>query len=97
MNLNWSLRLIAFLLPSSFNDVSSSCVAKLTFSRFIDGLEGRLSSSQSELKIQSGSRVDVVDGGSVVVFGFRGSLPVCEGGLGGFDEGRVRREMNFVI
>jgi uncharacterized protein (UPF0179 family) len=97
MNRNWSLRLIAFFLPSSFNEVSSNCVAKLTFSRFIDGLEGRFSSSQRELKIQSGSRVVFVDVGLVKVVGTLDSLAVLEGALVGFDEVRVRVEATFII
>ena len=97
MNRNWSLRLIAFFLPSSFNEVSSNCVAKLTFSRFLDGREGRFSSSQRELKIQSGSRVVFVDVGLVKVLGTTDNLAVLEGRLASFDEARVRVEVAFII
>lgn len=97
MNRNWSLRLIAFFLPSSFNDVSSNCVAKLTLSRFIDDLEGRFLSSQRELKIQSGSIVDFIDVGSVEVLGAACSLGARGGGLSGFKEVRVSVEVTFAI
>lgn len=93
MNRNWSLRLIAFL-PGGFNEVSSNCVAKLTFPRFIDGLEGRFSSSQRELKIQSGSIVDFVETG---LLRFANGLMVREGGPGGFDEVRARLDATFTI
>jgi hypothetical protein len=94
MNRNWSLRLIAFFLLSSFNEVSSNCVAKLTLSRFIDDLEGRFSSPQRESKIQSGSRVEI---GLVEMLRAANGLAVREGGLGGFDEVRDRLEVSFTI
>lgn len=93
------MRLIGFFLPSSLNEVSSNCVAKLTLSRFIDDLEGRFSSSQRELKIQSGSRVDFaeVELGLVEMLPAADGLAVREGGVGGFDEVRARREATFII
>jgi hypothetical protein len=88
------LRLIAFFLPSRFNEFSSSCDAKLTLSRF-GGLEGRFSLSQRELNNQSGSNV-VFDKDDLVEVLEAGSGRVVVR-KGGFDEIRTILEVTFAI